>query len=191
MRDFNDEGKMAKPKKRTARGRASEPKGAVSLAASGDLGAMGAANRSRVVVETVKDDDAGHGTMKRARVVDMLDVWMGNGTISTEQWNTAVILRAAWERTQQTPGTDYARPRVDSSPKPDHAIAIQTDRISKLRAAWANIRPTDEPIVLHCVIDGLIPATLRMPSGRRPYRGANYQMGLQALRDALDRAGVK
>lgn len=178
---------MAK-RKRTAKGRAAEPRAAVSLAETGDLGTMGAAIRSRVVVETVKDTEAGRGTIRRARVVDMIDHWLKARVINTAQWNTAVVLRAAWERTQQAPGTDYARPRVDSSPKPDHAVAIQIDRVSKLNAAWGRVDWKDRELLHHCVVLGLIPATLRIRD-RRPFHGANYQMGLQALRDALDRAG--
>lgn len=183
---------MAKRKSnRTAKGGAAEPKRAVSLAVMGDLGAQGPAIKARVVVETVKDIDPetgkGAGTMKRARVVDMVDHWLRKGVLTTEQWNTAVFLRAAWERTEQAPGTDYARPRVDSSPKPDHAVAIMIDRVSKLNSAWSRVRGDDRELIHHCVVRGLIPATLRI-RGVRPYHGSQYQRGLQALRDALDRA---
>lgn len=178
-------------KKRTAKGRASEPKAAVSLAPTGDMGATGPANLARLGVETVKDIDPetgkSRGMMKRARIIDMLDVWHGNGTLSTAQWNTAIVLRAAWERTEQAPGTDYARPRVDSSPKPDHAVAIMIDRVSRLNSAWARVKGDDVELVHHCVVRGLGPATLRI-RGRRPYHGRGHDAGIAALQAALDRA---
>ena len=184
---------MGKRSKRTAKGSAAEPKRSVSLAQIGDMGAMGIANRAGVIVETVKDLDPETGerlgpVMKRARRIDMVEHWLKRGVISVEQWNTAVALRAAWERTEQAPGTDYARPRVDSSPKPDHAVAIQIDRVSKLNAVWARVRGEDRELIHHCVVRGLGPSTLRI-RGRRPYHGRGHEAGIEALRNALDRAG--
>lgn len=191
----NDKGQiMAKGRKRMARGRAAEPKAAVSLATMGDMGATGPANQARLRVERIMHLDPetlemrpDPNGLKRARVVDMLSVWLRNGTLSTAQWNTAVVLRAAWERTEQAPGTDYAKPKVDSSPKPDHAVAIQIDRVSKLNAAWARVKGADRELIHHCVVLGLGPATLRI-RGLRPYHGRGHDAGIAALQAALDRA---
>lgn len=179
---------------RLRKGAASLPKAAVTLT-QWDMGATGPANRARLVVESAGDIDPETGKeinpngIKRARVVDILETWRKSGAIDTAQWNTAVVLRAAWERTEQAPGTDYAAPRVDSSPKPDHAISIQIDRISALNAAWARVHGDDREFLYHCVVRGLIVATYRH-QGKRPYHGAGYAAGMQALRDALNRAGT-
>lgn len=184
---------MAKRSKRTAKGRSAEPKRAVSLPPpmpSGDFGATGQANRAGIVVELVRDvhPDTGERlgpNMKRARRIDMVEHWLKRGVISTAQWNTAIALRAAWERTEQAPGTDYARPKVDSSPKPDQAVAIQIDRVSKLNAAWARVRGEDRELIYHCVVRGLGPSTLTV-RGRKPYHGRGHELGIAALRMALD-----
>jgi len=185
---------MAK-RNRNRKGAASLPKSAVSIATAWDMGADGPANRRGLIVESAGDIDNETGEVinpngiKRARRVDMLDVWQGKGEISKGQWNTAVTLRAAWEATQQAPGTDYARPRVDSSPKPDHAVAIAADRITILRNSWDRVHPDDHSFLKHVVALGGIPATYRPDGGLRIYHGRNYASGMQALRDALDRAG--
>ena len=173
--------------KRTAKGRNAEPKAAVSLPASlWDHGAAGAANRHGLAVEKLPEPNP--NGVKRARRVDMLEIWFRNGELSAAQFNTAVLLRNAFEATMQAPGTDYARPRVDSSPKPDHAVEIMIDRVSKLHAAARHISATDAPIIWHCAIGGHSPASLRI-DGKRPYYGAGYDAGMRALREALDRAG--
>lgn len=132
--------------------------------------------------------------IKRLRYVDMIEVWHGNHIkakgggdwISTAQFNTAEKLRDAWEGTKRAPGTDYARPRVDSSPKPDHAVTIQIDRLSRWHQVAKHITPGDMQIIMHCAINGLGPATLHV-GNRKPYHGRGWADGMQHLRDALDR----
>lgn len=193
---------MAK-RKRTAKGRAAEPKAAVSLPKVSDMGATGPAMVRRLMVVTVKDEDPETGRrlgppIKQARVVDMVERWLkrwldgkteGGDWLTTAQANTALRLRDAWEPTERAPGTDYARPRVDSSPKPDHAIAIQIDRVSRWHRLAKHIPAEDLPILEHCAIRGIGPASLKI-GGRKPYAGPGWALGMDHLRAALDRLSV-
>ncbi|AXC50048.1 hypothetical protein DRW48_10415 [Paracoccus suum] len=115
-----------------------------------------------------------------ARRVDMLEVWHRRGVISTAGFTAAEKLRDAFEGTQRGPGWPE-NDRVQSSPKPDHAVTIQVDRISRYAKLAAYVTREDWPIVEACVLDGRTPAAIR------GFRGKGYQTGLVALHDALDR----
>lgn len=195
-------------RRRTAKGRAAEPKHKVSLApmpADGstqwDMGAPGPANRNRLQREERGALNPETGKVENPngvtgmRVIDNLQVWhncflagkRNRAWITTAQFNTAVRIRSAFERTQQAPGTDYRQTRVDSSPKPDHAIGIQIDRMSAFHRVMGHIRGADAAIIWHCVILDQSPSTFRI-RGERPFSGEGYQAGWDALRAALDRA---
>lgn len=164
---------------------------APAMPTSWDMGATGPANRIGLVIEDRGDVDPTTGKranpngVKGARRVDMLEVWHRKGEITTAGFNAAERLRNAMEATMRTPGWQD-NDRVQSSPKPDHAVTIQIDRISSFHAVAKHISPADQPIIYHCVIVGGTPATLLI-HGRRPYQGRGYQIGLQHLSDALDR----
>ena len=151
-----------------------------------DMGATGPANRRNLVVEDAMDADPVTGKVinpngvKRARRVDMLEVWHRKGVISTAGFNAAEKLRDAFEATERTPGWPD-NDRVQSSPKPDHAVTIQIDRLSRYHAIARHVTPEDRPILNACVLHRGIPSSLRQ------YRGYGYQAGLAHLRDALDR----
>jgi len=156
-----------------------------------DMGAMGQANRIGLVIEAVEEPHPITGKptnpngVKRARRVDMLDHWHRHGVISTGGYNAAVALRNALEQTQRSPGTSFEQDRVDSSPKPDHAVAIQIDRISAYHKINRLVISTDDALITHCISGG-IPATFRV-KGKRPYLGPRYREGLAELSAALDR----
>lgn len=194
---------MAKRKRNRGgvKGPASAPASAVTLAVTTwDLGAAGSANRQGMVLEErgTVDPDTGvmrnHNGVKGVRRIDNIEVWhncfvsgkQNRAWINTEQYNAALAYRDAFEATMRAPGTDYARPIVDSSPKPDHAVTIQMDRISKYQRAARSITPPDRPILWHCVILGRLPATLRA-NGQLPYQGEGFEAGYTNLRAALDR----
>jgi hypothetical protein len=123
--------------------------------------------------------------IKRMRRVNMLEIWHRKRTITTAGFNAAERLRDAFEATQRTPGWPD-NDRVQSSPKPDHAVTIQIDRISRFHAVNRLVSPSDREIIGAVVLDGCTPAQVII-DGKRPYRGAAYQRGLEHLRDALDR----
>lgn len=183
---------MARKKKQIARIPRKESSAPVSLAPSPwDMGAEGEANRKGLVVEPRGEVDA-HSKMhnpnnvKGVRRVDMLEYWHRHGTISTAGFNAATALRDAFEHTQRSPGTSFEQDRVDSSPKPDHAVTIQIDRISKFHKVNRYLAKEDTAFVHHCVLGGGIPATWRI-KGERPYHGARYPAGLKELAAALER----
>ena len=70
--------------------------------------------------------------------------------------------------------------RVQSSPKPDTAVAIQIDRISRFDAMMRHVRQADLQIVSTCVLDGKHPRTLPQ------FNGDRYREGFAHLRAALD-----
>lgn len=150
-----------------------------------DMGATGPANRVGLVVEDAADLDRETGKVinpngvKRARRVDMLEVWHKRGVISTAGFNAAEKLRDAFEATERAPGWPD-NDRVQSSPKPDHAVAIQIDRLSRYHDIARHVGQADRAIMDACVLSRGTPATIG-------YKGRRYQEGLDLLRDALDR----
>lgn len=171
--------------------RSKKPAVSLAMPTSWDMGATGQANRIGLVIEDRGDVDPATGKrtnpngVKGMRRVDMLEIWHRKGEITTAGYNAAERLRNAMEKTLRGPGW-ADNDRVQSSPKPDHAVTIQIDRISAFHGIARHIAQEDQPIIYHCVINGGIPASLRV-NGSRPYQGRGYQMGLQHLSDALDR----
>lgn len=159
-----------------------------------DKGADGPANRLNLVEEERGEINAATGKrenpngVRGVRRVDMLEVWHSQGTITTAGFNIAVKLRDAFEATQRSPGWPD-NDRVQSSPKPDHAVTIQIDRISAFHRIHRHVIAEDSPIISHCVIMGATPASLRI-DGKRPYYGEGYKRGLQHLSDALERLSL-
>lgn len=159
-----------------------------------DEGASGPANRAGLEQEDATDMDPATGKpvpnpngVKRLRRVDMLEVWHRRQVISTAGFNAAEKLRDAFARTQMGASIDMAQDRVDSSPKPDHAVTIQIDRISQFSAIMACVAPQDRQIIDLCILHGHSPAKMRDRDGRRPYFGRGHADGLVHIRDALDR----
>lgn len=155
-----------------------------------DFGATGPANRRGLEIEDAAEDEVNPQTgeitrrnpngVKRARRVDMLEVWHRKGAISTGGFNAAVALRNVFEQTARAPGWPD-NDRVQSSPKPDHSVTIQIDRISKYHLVARLVHRDDWEIIDLCVLQERIPASLPK------YRGRSYQDGLATLRAALDR----
>lgn len=169
----------------SARGGAAKRKPATVTLAEWDTGATGEANRRNLVIEDAADIDPETGkiinpnNVKRARRVDMLEVWHKRGTITTAGYNAAECLRDAFEATERAPGWPD-NDRVQSSPKPDHAVTIQIDRLSRYHGIAKLVRRDDWPIINACVLHHGAPSSIG-------YKGRRYQAGLDALRDALDR----
>ncbi len=155
-----------------------------------DLGAAGPANRANLTVEDAAEIDPETGKvvnpngLKRARRVDMLEVWHRRGTISTAGYNAAEKLRDAYEATGKSPGWPD-NDRVQSSPKPDHAVTIQIDRLSAFAALMARVCNGDRAIVWHCILEGHAPTTVVI-NRRKPYALDNAA-GMAHVREALDR----
>ena len=76
---------------------------------------------------------------------------------------------------------------VQSSPKPDHAVTIQIDRLSQYDAIWRLVITDDAQIITACVLDRGGPDRVRDRLGRRVYVGECVKAGYRHLAEALDR----
>ncbi|AKG94567.1 hypothetical protein Shpa_57 [Paracoccus phage Shpa] len=157
----------------------------VSLPTPWDHGADGQANRKGLVVEERGEVDAKTGKVTNpnrvtgVRRIDLLEYWHKRGTISTAGFNAASALRDAFEATQKSPPCLPDNDRVQASPKPDHAVTIQIDRISRYHRLRKFVDPTDAQIIDRCVLGGEHPGKV--------YGALRTRQGFDDLRDALDR----
>ena len=74
------------------------------------------------------------------------------GTIRRRATTPPKKLRDAYEATGKSPGWPATMTRVQSSPKPDHAVTIQMDRFG-IAALMARLQ-WDGAIVWHCILQG-------------------------------------
>lgn len=150
-----------------------------------DHGATGPANRRGLVVEQRGDIDPDTGEtinpngITGARRIDLLQYWHKRGTISTAGYNAAVHLKDAFDDTFRSKPSLPENDRVQSSPKPDHAVTIQIERISRYEKLARHIASKDKAIISACVLDGHHPS--------RVYGALRVREGLAHLHDALDR----
>ena len=150
-----------------------------------DHGAMGQANRVNLVVEERADIDPETGKkinpngITGARRKDMLEVYADRGWISQRAYGAGELLRVSWLRTDIGRCAPWLRERVDSSPKPDAAVAIQIDRIAALLRV-SSLIPAEDRIILDCVCGRGDPIG-------RIYRGSQHEAGKAHLVAALER----
>lgn len=182
---------MTKAKKRAARireatNRAKKTRVTVS-ATPWDHGSMGQANRIGLVVEERAETDPDTGKkinpngVTGVRRRDMLEVYADRGWISQRAYGAGEMLRLSWLKTEIGRCAPWLRERVDSSPKPDAAVAIQIDLISALLRISRMVNPDDKRIV-DCV------CAHGDPIGRLPeYRGSRHEAGKVHLAAALER----
>ena len=188
---------MARTKKQRAKAEAKRQdtirgnarRGKVTLAPGPwDHGATGAANVAGLVIEERGETDPKTGKVTNPngvtgmRRVDLLDFWHGRGTISTGGLTVAKLLRQAYEDTMRGPPALPDNDRVQSSPKPDKAIDIQVDRISRFAKLMKLVADEDRQIITVCVLDGAHPS--------RIYGPVKFREGFAHLRQALDRLHI-
>lgn len=165
--------------------RAARMRGKVSLP-QWDHGAMGQANRVNMVVEERADVDPETGKrvnpngVTGVRRVDLLEFWRNRKSITESGYQAAVRLRNAYEATMCSRPSLPDNDRVQSSPKPDHAISIQIDRISRFEVMMRHVRQADRQIIIACVLDGKHPGALPQ------FMGDRHREGFAHLRAALD-----
>lgn len=162
-------------------------RGKVTLAADPwDHGAMGQANRHGLVVEERGEVDPETGKVTNpnrvtgVRRVDMLDLYLKRQVISPRAHAAGTILRNLWLRTQVGTCAPWLRERVDSSPNPDAAVAIQIDRLSAL-VRVRRLVPCEDEAILDMVC-GQGAGVGSLPE----YRAHNHRKGLAHLSAALD-----
>lgn len=176
---------MSKAAKRKAGRASAEAKRRCVTVPDWDYGAMGHANRHGLVVEERGETCPKSGKVINpngvtgVRRVDLLEYWHKRGTITHEGYAAAVALRNAFEATQRGKSALPDNDRVQSSPKPDHAVDIQIDRISKYRAVMRHVSDEDRDIVTRCVLHGEHPC--------RVYGPVRVNYAFEHLRNALDR----
>lgn len=123
--------------------------------------------------------------VKRARRVDMLEVYHKRGVISTRGYTAGEKLQSAWEGTQRSPA-GIENDKVQVSPSPGLAVTMQIDRISRLVEVSKKISQEHAALIEHVVIGNNAIQSFR-EKGRRIYLGRNGDDGKAALRNALDR----
>lgn len=161
-------------------------KAAVSLP-DWDHGATGLANRVGMVIEPRGELDPDTGAMVNpnsvtgARRMDMLEIYAARGWVSARGHAAGEAIRAAWLGTEKSAGTDWTRDRVDSSQKPDAAIAIQIDRMSALVRVSKLVHDADRRIIDCVCCQGQAIGRLR------EYRGSRHEAGKAHLHSALER----
>ena len=166
--------------------RSAKTLGKVSVAQTPwDHGATGQANRIGLVIEERADIDPETGKkinpngITGARRKDMLEVYADRGWISQRAYGAGELLRVSWLRTDIGRCAPWLRERVDSSPKPDAAVAIQIDRISALLRV-SSLIPAEDRGILDCVCGRGDPIG-------RVYRGSQHEAGKAHLSAALER----
>lgn len=148
-----------------------------------DMGADGPANRISLIVEQRGDIDVETGKLINPNGVtgsrrrDMLAIWHKKGRITTAGYNAAERLRDAYEATLTGPGWSD-NDRVQSSVRPDVAVAVQIDSISAFVEISRLIPAENRRMIDACVLNNHTPARLG-------YVGRRYQEGMLLLRDAL------
>lgn len=181
-------GKKTNRKLKRRNGQWVHPAANVTLApAPWDHGADGPANRIGLVIEERGDVDAVTGKVTNpngvtgARRVDMLEVYAKRGWISARGRSAGEALRMAWLRTEMGTCPPWLRERVDSSPKPDAAVGIQIDRLSKLLRI-SRLVMADDARIIHTVVE------MGAAIGALPeYRGSKHERGKLHLFEALER----
>ncbi len=104
------------------------------------------------VMDTPKDANEANG-MKTRVIGHALESMHADGTLTAAEYTRAHEIREAIGKTEMT-GGEFAREYVDSSPKPDAAIAIQVDRMSDYNWAMRGI-PSASKGIVHDICGGL------------------------------------
>lgn len=129
---------------------------------------------------TTIDPETGKSTnpngVKRARRIDLIEHYRIRGIITQGEFTALMALRMAYEKTQRGPPA-IQEIQVDTSPKPDHAVAILMDRISGYSQMMAHVRPEHRQVITCVVLDNRTVAQLG-------FRGRRYQSGMDIFKAA-------
>lgn len=171
-------------------------RGRVSLAPTPwDHGATGQANRVGLVIEERGETDPKTGKVTNpngvtgARRVDMLDLYLKREVISPRAHAAGLILRRAWLKTGMGQCAPFLRERVDSTPKPDAAVAILVDRISALVRVSRLVPQRDVRVIeIVCAHGAGVGALAEYRGPKHPFGLQHLSLALENLADAMERA---
>lgn len=182
--------------------RRSRKKKPVSLPAMGggkvshvDGNRTGRANHMTIVEPVMHvDPETGkksnpNGVTRRRRV-SWVEALYRQGKLTTRQYNAAIKLQGAWERTERGLGGGELKERVQSSPKPDKSIDIQIDRVSQWVAASKCIPVKYELIIKHVVLGNRSVCEFvgrKAGEARRLRALTSLQQGLDTVADSLEK----
>ena len=160
-------------------------------AAMWDHGATGKANRDGLVIEERGELDPATGRMRNpnrvtgARRLTWLERYAAKGWISPEGYAAGTKLHEAWQRISIGTSPPWLRERVDSTPRPDHAVTVQIDRREAYHRIWACV-PAEDRSVLHwvCCENRSLGAAMRRRGGR------GHEAMKARLHQALDRLAM-
>ena len=183
---------MSRKTKRKNIQRATRRQCHVTLPASEwDHGADGPANRAGLVVEERGERDPATGKVVNpnrvtgARRQTWLERYAAKGWISPEGLSAGLRLHLAWQRISVGTAPPWLRERVDSTPRPDHAVTVQIDRREAYHRIWACV-PAEDRSVLHwvCCENRSLGAAMRRRGGR------GHEAMKARLHQALDRLAM-
>lgn len=116
--------------------------------------------------------------VRRARRIDWAELYHSKGVMTKRQLRAADALVMAWERTFRTPPA-IKKVQVDVSPRPDAAISMQIDRVSKYHRLAKEIPKRSWPYVRHVVVDN-------RPLSSMAKGGAQLARYMDRMKDGLD-----
>ena len=181
---------MAKKRPRLKNGTnpKAKPKSEVTLpATTWDQGPDTPLQRSLKITEDVGRINPISGKMenpnevRRTRRLSVAEYYQRNGILSQREAEAARKLLNAWERNQRRPPA-IKEINVDSSPKPDHFIAVTIDRISAYRAIAKHVPRKYQAYVMQVGRDNHYLEA--MPGFRDAYFD-RLKIGLEQLADNL------
>ena len=165
-------------KKRKSRGgRPRNPRGKPLPTLGGDHGTDALNATQGTVIVPLE----GPNNMGRRQRVCALDRLVANDRLTMPQIQAAQAIRNAYARTEQLSSGGPLKEWVQSSPKPDAAVAAQVDANSHWVYVSKPIRQTEKELVMHVVCFGLPIRSLGQKKSR---------LGLERLRIELDRVAL-
>ena len=171
--------KIKRIKKRAGRRRSAVRVSLPKIKLSGDHGTGTlAATAGTELVPLVDEKGSNPNNIGRRQRISIINRMLRDGKLTQRQYQAAEAIQIAYERVQALQGSIQIRERVDASPRPDAAITMQVERISRLAHVTKPIRRRDRFIVEHVCCHNKPLGQLRAIGGPRGY---------QRLTDNLER----
>lgn len=161
-------------------------RGAVTLKDfNGDHGTgTRAATRGTKLEELTTENGKNPNKIARRRRVNRLDDMLKRQQLTMRQHQAGMAIQEAWCRVEMLSSGGEMKERVQSSPKPDATIAVQTDAVSRLKFVMDAVPSAMRDIVEHVCWHNR--AISQMGKGRVLYdRRADLQVALDLVANKL------